>query len=67
MSSKHVVTARSEYRVFVNRTQKSSHATEREALAVAFDLKEQSPNESVSIDHDLQIDVELKGDCNGGC
>lgn len=54
------LTARSEYRVFRDRVRVSTHATEREAVCEAIKVKQERPRCEVHVDHDLQIDVELK-------
>lgn len=57
---KPVLTTRNIYRVFRNRVVVSEHATEREAICEAIRAKQDNPDADVSIDHDLQIDVELE-------
>jgi len=57
--SKPILTARSNFRVRRNRVIESEHATEREAIQEAICIKQCNPEADVSIDHDLEITVEL--------
>lgn len=52
-------TARGSYRVFRDRVQESNHATEREAIEAASELKAANPKAYIHYDHDYSVDVEL--------